>query len=66
MARDSKRQSAPATLGFLTKGRQTPNEDRHSQADANDVAYAKHVLDDPETEWMDWDDAKRELADKGD
>lgn len=31
-----------------------------------DVAYARRVLDDPETEWIDWNQAKRELASKDD
>ena len=30
--------------------------------DAADVAYARRVVDDPDTEWVDWDDLKRELA----
>ena len=37
-----------------------------ADADAADVAYARRVLDDPETQWIDWDDAKRKLANEDD
>ena len=73
MGRDAKQ----PTLGLLPNrdgspaGAESPvPQDRFeqpsAQVDADDVAFAMRVLNDPATEWIDWDDAKRELAGKGD
>lgn len=53
-------------LGFQTKRDRARKEAPDAEADAADVAYARHVLDDPDTEWVDWDDDKRELVHKDD
>ncbi len=66
MERNSKGKAAPRTLGFLTKRDRAREEPRDAKADAAAVAYARRVLNDPDTEWVDWDDVKRELADKSD
>ena len=66
MERESKGKAAPGMLGFLTKRNRARKEARNAEADAADVAYARRVLDDPDTEWVDWDDVKRELAHKDD
>ena len=62
MKRESKGKAVPRMLGFLTKRNRARKEARNAEADAADVAYARRVLDDPDTEWVDWDDVKRELA----
>ncbi len=62
METESKGKLGSGTLGFLTKHDQAGKESRNAEVDAADVACAKRVLDDPGTEWVDWDDAKRELA----
>lgn len=66
MERESKGKLGPGTLGFLTKRDQPAKKSRDAEVDAADVAYAKRVLNDPDTEWVDWDDVKRDLADKDD
>ena len=52
--------------GFVMKQDRARGGARDVEADAADIAYARHVLDDPDTEWIDWNDVKRELAAKGD
>lgn len=66
MERDRKHKDKPAMLGFLTKRDRASKQQPDAATDAADLAYAKRVLDDPETEWVDWNDVKRELADQGD
>ena len=51
--------------GFLTKTGVARKEPPKTPADAADIAYAQRVVDDPDTEWVDWGDIKRELADPG-
>lgn len=59
--RTEPRTSAPALVRH--RNRKDPH---NAEADAADLACAKRVLDSPDTEWVDWEDVKRELADKGD
>ena len=66
MDRGSKRRGGGVTLSFLTKTGVVRKEPPKTPADAADVAYARRVVDDPDTEWVDWDDIKRELTDPGD
>ena len=66
MERGSKRKGSGVTQGFLTKTGVARKEPTKTPADAADIAYAQRVVDDPDTEWVDWGDIKRELADPGD
>lgn len=63
--RESKAKPGSGALGFPTKRDQAAEKSRDAKADATDAAYAKRILNDPDTEWVDWDDVKRELASQG-
>ena len=56
------RQAGVGGVEILTKRDQAGEEAGNAEVDTADVTCAKRVLDDPGTEWVDWDDAKRELA----
>ena len=66
LEKESKAKLGSGALGFLTKRDQADQEARNAEVDAAEAAYTKRVLDDPDTEWVDWDDVKRDLADKHD
>lgn len=66
MERDREHKDKPAMPGFLTKQDRVSRQRPDAVPDAVDLAYAKRVLDDPDTEWIDWEDVKRELAGQGD
>ena len=56
--------AASGMLGFLGKRDRARKEARDAEAEMANVAYARRVLDDPDTKWVDWDDVKRELVHK--
>ena len=66
MERNRKHKDKPAMPGFFKNRDRASKQRPDAVMDAADAAYAKRVLDDPDTEWVDWNDVKRELADQGD
>ena len=59
--RDSKVSAQTRVTGFVT-GREPAKQVQVNDEGHADLTYAKSVLEDPDTEWVDWEEVKRGLA----
>ena len=55
MERDSKVGAQTRVMGFVTDG-EPAKQVRLNDEDHADLTYAKSVLEDPEIEWVDWEE----------